>query len=153
MGVAAPLRLLPGGERVLGLVDERGERRLEERDVDALAHAGAQCRQNTDRPEESGNDVGYGNANFRRLAAGVVAESGYRHQPANGLRDEIEAGLGCIRAIGAIARDRQVNEPWVQDASALSSKPSRSRAPGRKFSTNTSERDTSRCSTSRPSAE
>ena len=84
MRIAAPLRLRAGGEGVLGLVDERGERRLEKRDVDALAYAGAQCRQNTDGPEESGNDVSDGDANFRRLAAGVVAETRLRtsaHRP------------------------------------------------------------------------
>ena len=50
VGVAAPRRLRAGGKRVLGLVDERGQRRLEQRDIDALADAGTQRGQDAHRP-------------------------------------------------------------------------------------------------------
>ena len=95
----------PGHKRVLRLVDEDRERRFEERDVDrgrrppdAARRRAApdERREHADGPEQARDDVADRDADLRRLAAVRVCGTGDRHQTADGLGDEVVAGLVCV---------------------------------------------------------
>ena len=121
MRVAHATRRDAADERVLGLVDERRERRFEERHVDPLAShvlprqrvAREQAREDRDGAEEPGHHVADRDPHLGRSPAVVVGRSRDRHQAADRLHDEVVAGLGRVRAVRAEARDREVHEVGV----------------------------------------
>ena len=104
MRVAHPCRRR-AGDRVGGtLVDERGEQRRQQVDLDALAAAAAvamaERSEDADRREEAGEDVDERDTDLLRLAAGVAGDA---HQPAEGLDEQVVAGQ---RRPGAARRSR-----------------------------------------------
>ena len=143
-GWALPSRpgATPVDERVLGLVDEAGEGRAEERDVDPLAArrrsrtpvalAPDQRGQDADRPEHPGHDIADRDADLGRAAAVLVRRAGDRHEPARGLDDEVVAGPVGGRADRPVAGDGEVDEARVQRARARRrrSRAARTRRPG-----------------------
>ena len=118
MGVAEPAGRFPGGEVVRALVGEHRRERIEEREVEMLAHAGLgavrERRAHGDRRVHAGHDVGDRDARLLRPAAGqVVALAGDAHQPGHPLDHEVVAGPLAVRAGLAEAGDRAVDEPRV----------------------------------------
>src|SRR6185369_4633943 len=109
--VAAPSRRTAGDERVLGLVDEDGERALEQRDIDPLAPGATarafalvapagratlpreQAREHTDHPEQAADDVAHRDADLHRPAFGLAGDG---HEPAHGLDHEVVARLARV---------------------------------------------------------
>ena len=75
MGVAESGRDLAGDREGGGLVDQAGEQRGEQVDLDPLALAGrlavAQGGEDADRGEEPGENVDQGDADLLRLALGL----------------------------------------------------------------------------------
>ena len=69
---------------------------------------------NPTAPEQPGQDVADRHADLGRAAAVGVGGAGDRHQPADGLDDEVVAGPVGRRAARSVARDREVDEPRVE---------------------------------------
>ena len=161
VGVAHPDRRRAAHERVLRLVDEDGERRLEERHVDPLPAdvrprrrvAGEQAGQDRDRAEQPGDDVADRHADLGRPSPVLVGRPRDRHQPADRLDHEVVARLRRIGAVGAEPRDREVDEVRVELAAArrrrTPARPSRRRGSSRR---GRRTRARSRRSTSRPAS-
>ena len=83
-----------------GLEVEHEDLRLQQRGGDPLPFAGnfalVQRRQNAERAEQPGAEIGDRNADAHRALA---RQAGDRHQPAHALRDLIDAGPLAIRAV------------------------------------------------------
>ena len=130
---------------------ERGEHRIEERDVDVLAAAGAvalaQGEQDAAEGVEAGEVVGHRDAGAHRRAVGLAGDV---HESGLGLRHRVVARQVALRAVLAVAADRAVHEARIQRRVCSMPKPSLSRLPGLKFSMNTSAPSRRRFSTSAP---
>ena len=72
-----------------------------------------------DGTEQPGQDVADRHADLGRAAAVDIGGAGDRHQPADGLDDEVVAGPVGRRAARSVARDREVDEPRVQGPERL----------------------------------
>ncbi len=101
MAVAEPAAALAGDQHVRRDIDQHGERRRIERDVDLLALAGAMARverrQDRVARQHAGADIDDRHAVFGRAAILLAADA---HQAGLGLQDEVVArlrGLGAAR--------------------------------------------------------
>ena len=114
VGVAEAARRDAVDERVLGLVHEHRQRRLEDRDVDPLAGPAGRRRRRRSRPASAARiaDGAVEPGQRRRLIAtptfvgpppSASARAGDRHQPRLGLDDEVVAGPAAIRPGRAVA--------------------------------------------------
>ncbi len=119
-GCAVPCRrgALAGDEVVQVLVCEPGNLRVEQRQVDVLALAGAitlvqRCQDGRHRIHAA-HQVGHGHAHFLRSRTRLaVRHAGEAHQAAHRLDHGVVAGLGGIGAVLAEGGDRQVDEARV----------------------------------------
>ena len=106
----------PAEQEVLHLPGLRGDRRSEERGLDLLADAGrfarVECRHHGERQVHRADVVGDGDAGGQGAA---VLLPGHRHQPAAGLRGDVERGVFGLGAFRAPARRVAVDQPLVQE--------------------------------------
>ncbi len=111
MAVAEPPRHLAGDREGRALVDERGQQRREQVDLDPLALAALapvlERGEDADRREQPGEDVDEGDTDLEWLAVGFAGDA---HQPAQGLDQEVVAGQLGAGALAAEAGDRAVDE-------------------------------------------
>ena len=91
-----------------------GDPCLQERSLDVLAPARLQAvhirSKYAERAVDPGREIGHGHAVTQR---GASRHAGDAHQPAHGLRHEVEAGPGAVGTGRAEARDRAVDEAGV----------------------------------------
>ena len=115
------------GDEVVGAqVGEHRDLRVEQRHVDGLALAGgvavAQRGEDGDRGVHAGEQVGHGDADLLRPAAGRVvgdlARPGHAHQAAHALHGVVVAGAVAVGAGLAEAGDRAVDEARVEGEQA-----------------------------------
>ena len=131
-------------------VREHRHLRVEERQVDVLALARAfaveERRDDGVGGIHAGEEVGHGDADLLRTAAGkVVALAGHAHEAAQALDHEVVAGPVAVRAVLAEPGDRAVDEPLVARAQrGVVEAVALARSPTLKFSTTTSHAAASR---------
>ena len=117
MRVAAPARLLAGGEVQARLVGQQRRHHVEHRDLDLLATLGARAGQQREYDAVGGgharDEVGDGRADLHRRAVG---EPGDVHEPGFALDDQVVAAAPGLRAGLAEPRDRAIDQARVQAA-------------------------------------
>ena len=123
VGVAAPAGRRARHERVLGLVDEAGQGRFEDRHSTRwpapaggpLARSRARSAARTPTaPNSPVSDVGDRDADLGRATAVGVGEAGDRHEAGLGLEDEVVAGAVGPRARRSVAADPEMDEGRVE---------------------------------------
>ena len=124
MGVAEPARRRPADERVLGLVDEDGEGRGEQRDVDSLAGRGsaasraASAARTATAPWSPAMTSAIATPTFVGPPPSSSAAPVIDISPRHGLDDEVVARPVGVGAGRAVARDREMDEARVDRAPA-----------------------------------
>ena len=107
VAVAHPLRHHARDGEGRALVDQAGEQRREQVDLDQLALAALapvlERGEDADRGVEAGDHVDEGDADLERLAVGLAGDA---HQPAEGLDEEVVARQLGAGAAAAEAGDR-----------------------------------------------
>ena len=121
MAVAEPARSDAGNQIIQRLIAEHRHLRVEQGAIDEGALAGArapeQGRLDGIGGIEAGEDIGDGDARFRRRPVGVAGEV---HGPAHALNLEIVAGPGGVRPVLAEAADRADDEARIERVQAHS---------------------------------
>ena len=114
VAVAHPPRHDPADQIARGLVGHHRDLRIEQRNVDLLALAGAfgmaQRGKDRDGGVHARGEVGHRHPDLERRTIGLA---GHAHQPAHPLGEEIVAAARCIGAVLPETGDRAIDDPRV----------------------------------------
>src|SRR5688572_16276762 len=120
MVVADAARGAAGGLEDAGGHRERGEHRVEERDVDVLAATGlvalAQSEEDAAEGVEAGEVIGHRNAGAHRWTVGLTGDV---HESGLGLRHRVVSREVALRAVLSVPADRAVHQARIQAAGLL----------------------------------
>jgi hypothetical protein len=124
VGVTQAPGRLAADEGVLGLVDQDGQGRGQQRRVDALprpavARPRQHRRQDADDTVQAGHHVTDGHPDLGRMPAGGIAIAGDGHQAGRGLDDEVVARASSRWPGPAVAGDGQVDQLRSEGAERL----------------------------------